>query len=178
MTRLHDLQTPCLVLDQSRMHRNIERLKTRLAEAKVTFRPHLKTAKSIEVARLLMETSSGPATVSTLLEAEQFAAAGVKDILYAVGIAPNKLDRLLALRRKGADVSIILDSLEQADAVVTKSREAGDAIPTLIEIDCDGHRSGVKPKAAVLLEIGKRLHSGGAALRGVLTHAGGSYDCK
>ena len=176
--RLNDLQTPSLLLDNVRMKRNVERLKRRLTAANVSFRPHLKTAKSIDVARLLMQTASGPATVSTLAEAEQFAAEGVKDILYAVGIAPNKLDRLLAIRRRGVDVSIILDSLEQADVVAAKSREAGDPIPTLIEIDCDGHRAGVKPDSDLLLEIGKRLHSDGASLRGVLTHAGGSYDCK
>jgi D-serine deaminase-like pyridoxal phosphate-dependent protein len=176
--RLRDLQTPCLVLDDVRMKRNVQRLRSRLANANVTFRPHLKTAKSIDVARLLMETASGPATVSTLAEAEYFAAAGVKDILYAVGIAPNKLDRLLAIRRGGVDVSIILDSLEQADLVAAKSREAGGPIPTLIEIDCDGHRAGVKPDSKILLEIGKRLHLNGASLRGVLTHAGGSYDCR
>jgi len=80
-------------------------------------------------------------TVSTLAEAEQFATEGVKDILYAVGIAPNKLDRAAGIRRRGVDVSIILDSLEQADFVAAKSREAGDPIPTLIEIDCDGRRA-------------------------------------
>ena len=57
---------------------------------------------------------TGPATVSTLKEAEQFAAAGVRDILYAVGIAPTKLPRVTALRKTGIDLSIVLDSREQA----------------------------------------------------------------
>jgi D-serine deaminase-like pyridoxal phosphate-dependent protein len=51
----------------------------------VLLRPHLKTAKSIEVARRVMTSPAGPATVSTLKEATQFAAAGVRDIIYAIG---------------------------------------------------------------------------------------------
>ena len=54
------------------------------------------------MARRLLTGGHGPATVSTFPEAEVFAAAGVQDILYAVGIAPQKLDRVIALRRQAA----------------------------------------------------------------------------
>ena len=176
---LQSVETPCLVLDADRLDRNIRRLKDRLAGFGVPLRPHLKTAKSVDVARRLMASSAGPATVSTLKEAEQFAAAGVNDIIYAVGIAPAKLDRVLALRSRGVDLAVILDTVEQAQAVASASRDAGQAIPALIEIDCDGHRSGVRPDdRARLLEIGRALQAGGAELRGVLTHAGGSYAAK
>ena len=94
------LDTPCLLLDETRMARNIERLNALMAGHGVQLRPHLKTPKSIEVARRLMSTPQGPAAVSTLQEAEQFAAAGVTDLLYAVGVSPAKLDRVLALRRE------------------------------------------------------------------------------
>src|SRR3546814_1548105 len=60
---LETLDTPCLLLDEPRMQANIERLKTRMARLGVTLRPHLKTPKSIDVARLLMETPAGPAEV-------------------------------------------------------------------------------------------------------------------
>jgi D-serine deaminase-like pyridoxal phosphate-dependent protein len=46
----------------------------------------------------------------------------------------------------------------------------------MIEIDSDGHRSGVKPEDDLLIEIGNLLQRGGAALKGVMTHAGSSYD--
>lgn len=173
--RLGVLETPCLVLDAERMARNIARLRARLAPFGVTLRPHLKTAKSVEVARQVMESPQGPATVSTLKEAEFFADAGVRDIIYAVGIAPWKLAKVIELRRRGVDLAVVLDTVEQAQAVAKASRESGDAIPALIEIDCDGHRSGVLPDdAARLVAIGRALSDGGE-LRGVLTHAGGSY---
>jgi D-serine deaminase-like pyridoxal phosphate-dependent protein len=170
------LNTPCLLLDRSRMERNIERLRSRLQRLNATLRPHLKTAKSVEVARLMMNSPAGPATVSTLREAEAFAEAGVRDILYAVGIAPGKLARITELRKRGIDVAVILDNIEQARTVAAAS--ATMPIPALIEIDSDGHRAGVRPDDPLLIEIGSVLHRGGAELRGVMTHAGASYDCR
>ena len=175
---LLDLQTPCLVLDAARMERNIARLRARLAPLGVTLRPHLKTAKSVEVARRVMGSAAGPATVSTLQEAGRFAAAGVRDIIYAVGIAPAKLPRVIELRATGVDLAVLLDTVEQAEAVAAASRASGTRIPALIEIDCDGHRSGVRPgDTQRLLAIGHVL-AAGAELRGVLTHAGASYAAR
>ena len=177
-TRLGDLETPCLILDSEKMDRNIARLRSRLAPLGVTLRPHLKTGKSVEVAMRVMASPQGPATVSTLKEAAFFASAGVRDIIYAVGIAPSKLSKVIELRNQGVDLAVVLDTVEQAQAVAAASRQAGDPIPALIEIDCDGHRSGVLPgDAQRLIEIGKVLSEGGE-LRGVLTHAGGSYAAR
>ena len=171
--QLCELETPRLVLDAGRMEANVSRLKAHLASLGARLRPHVKTCKSIEVARGLMQSPAGPITVSTLKEAEQFLEHGVTDILYAVGIAPGKLDHVLALRSRGADLAVVVDSVEAARAVA--ARDAG--IPTLIEVDCDGHRAGVKPGDPLLVEIAKAL-ARGAQPRGVMTHAGDSYNCR
>ena len=176
MLSLESLDTPCLVLDVSRMRRNIARLKARLAPMNVQLRPHLKTPKCIEVAREVMQSPQGPATVSTLKEAEQFAEQGLRDLLYGVCIAPHKLPRVSALRQRGVDLMVVVDSIEAAQAVAHHSKQTRDAIPVLIEIDSDGHRSGVQPASGLLTEIGRTLMHGGAALRGVMTHAGDSYN--
>ena len=122
-----------------------------------------------------MTTAAGPATVSTLREAEQFAAAGVRDLLYAVGIGPDKLPRVLALRKAGVELSIVLDSLDQAHAVVAACQESKTRIPVLIEIDADDQRAGLRADDPSVIEIGRALLHGGAELRGVMTHSGGSY---
>jgi D-serine deaminase-like pyridoxal phosphate-dependent protein len=167
---LASVPTPCLLLDEAVMTRNIARLHARLAGTGVVFRPHLKTAKSVEVARRLMTGPTGPAMVSTLREAEEFAAAGVTDLTYGVGVALAKLDRVAAIRAGGCDLAVILDTVEQAAAIARR----GDDIPALIEIDCDGHRSGVAPgDTERLLAIARALPAGGP--RGVLTHGGESY---
>lgn len=166
--QLDRMMTPALLLDEGRMMRNIDRLAARAAALGVSLRPHLKTAKSTQIAQRLGGGHSGPITVSTLAEAEVFHDAGYRDILYAVGIAPNKLARVQALRDKGCDLVVILDNAAQAQAV------AAAGVPALIEIDSDGHRGGLRPDDPALITVGRILHTGGM-LRGVVTHAGESY---
>ena len=176
-TTLDTLPTPCLILDQARMMRNIDRIHGRLAGTGVSYRAHLKTAKSVEVARRQMLTPSGPAMVSTLREAEVFADACVTDMIYGVGIAPQKLDQVLGLRARGINLSLILDSVAQAEAVAAAST-AALPLAALIEIDCDGHRSGVKPDDTGLLTAIAAALTPAAELRGVLTHGGESYAAR
>ncbi len=172
---LLEIQTPALLLDERKMMTNIARLRARMKTLGVALRPHMKTAKSVDVAARQLDGGTGPATVSTLREAEVLFAAGVNDILYAVGIAPAKLARVLALRAAGCDLKVILDSMEQADVVIEAANAAHAKIPALIEIDSDGHRGGVAPGDDVLLVIGRKLHAHGL-LAGVVTHAGESYN--
>lgn len=177
---LQDLETPCLVLDASRLEQNIARMRDQIGAHGVALRPHVKTAKSMEVTRLALggDITQGKITVSTLKEAEFFFASGISDILYAVGITPNKLDHVLRLRRAGADVTLILDNVESAQIVSRKGAAEGERFPVLLEIDSDGHRSGIQPNHPRLLEIARIVHEGnGTLLRGVMTHAGGSYGC-
>ncbi|MEJ2492437.1 MAG: DSD1 family PLP-dependent enzyme [Desulfuromonadales bacterium] len=175
---LKNLTTPSLILDEDKMMRNIARLESHVSQRGVLLRPHLKTAKCIEIAKRQLKNNNGSATVSTLKEAEVFARAGVKDIIYAVGISPGKLARVLEIRARGCDLSVLLDSRTQAEAVVEASRSSQDPIPGLIEIDSDGHRSGLKEDDPDIAVIGRILHEGGAESRGVLTHAGESYHAK
>jgi len=174
---LQQVETPCLVLERGKLERNIARMRDHLAKLRVGLRPHVKTAKSYDVARLAIKGQPGGITVSTLKEAEQFFAHGITDILYAVGITPNKLDHVAALQRRGADITIILDNVESARIVAARGFALGIKFPALIEIDSDGHRSGVKPDDAMLLDIGRILEGGGTQLRGIMTHAGDSYNC-
>lgn len=174
--RLAAQQTPALILDERKMQRNIRRLADHIASKGAVLRPHLKTSKSVDVARQLLTNGTGPATVSTLAEAEIFAGAGVRDIIYAVGITPQKLDQVIRIRAGGCDLTVLLDSVDQARAVAEASERSGQPIPALIELDCDGHRSGVTPGDPELVRIGRILHESPATLRGVLTHAGESYS--
>ena len=125
-----------------------------------------------------MTSLEGPATVSTLAEARYFAENGVKDILYAVGIAPQKLAEVDAIRHEtGCDLKIILDSAEAAKLVSDFCRAHHTTLPVLLEIDVDGHRSGLLPDSPDIVTTAQAL-TDGAYLKGVLTHAGDSYECK
>lgn len=171
-----DIETPAALIDEARMAANIDRMQRHLTALGVRLRPHVKTSKCIEVARRQQGAGAQGITVSTLKEAEQFFGAGFADILYAVCMAPDKLDRALALIRRGCRLTILVDSVAAAQAVVAKGKAEGQVFETMIEIDSDGHRSGVQPEAAELIEIGQVLQLGGQRVKGVLTHAGSSYD--
>lgn len=173
-----DLQTPALLLDPVRMARNIERMHSKATGLGVGLRPHVKTAKCLEVIERMSGGVRGPVTVSTLREAERLAEAGYKDIVYAVGLTPNKLERVRALRRTGVDLKVILDSVETTIALAESGSADDSPVPVLIEIDSDGHRAGVKPHDAALLGAIADCLTGGARLAGVLTHAGESYSAR
>lgn len=171
------LETPAALVDTTRMMHNITRMQSRMNALGVAFRPHVKTAKAVDVATRQRDAGATAITVSTLKEAEQFFAAGFTDILYAVAMAPNKLDHAAALLRRGCALTIIVDSIDAARAVAAKARELETCYAVMIEIDTDGHRAGVKPDEPRLIDIARILFEGRCVLHGVMTHAGSSYDC-
>ena len=175
--RLDDpiVETPAFLISDAKLEANLTAAKERAEALGVTLRPHLKTHKSIEIARRQMMSPEGPATVSTLLEAEYFAENGVRDLIYAVGIAPQKLGRVERIRAAGCDLKILLDNVDAARHVSAYASARSIEIPVLVEIDVDGHRSGITPESDLLLEAVKNL-TGGARFAGLLTHAGASYD--
>lgn len=176
---LFELETPSLVIDKNKIQNNIAKLSDRLKNLGVKLRPHGKTAKNIEIINMCMNSNSDGITVSTLKEAEYYFQNGIKDITYAVGIAPIKLNRIANLIKKGADIKIILDSIEQAEIVTDKAKEYNVVYQVLIELDCNGHRSGLRSNDSLLIDIGNLLNTDdGTILQGVLTHAGQSYQSK
>ena len=110
MTTFADLDTPAALVDTRRMHANIDRMQARMRELGVAFRPHVKTSKCLEVVRAQRDAGARGITVSTLKEAEQFFAAGIDDIVYAVCIVPGKLAQVARLRKQGCKLKIITDS--------------------------------------------------------------------
>ena len=168
------IETPALLLDAEKLERNCKAMRERIHAAGVVLRPHVKTAKSIEVAQRALDAPAGPITVSTLREAEYFFDHGFRDILYAVGIVPAKVGRVAGLVRRGARVGTIVDSVEAARGLREASARENVRISALIEIDSDGHRAGIKPGDARLGKVAEAL---GDSLAGVMTHAGESYNC-
>jgi D-serine deaminase-like pyridoxal phosphate-dependent protein len=173
--QLSDLSTPSALIDLPRMTYNIERMQSRMNELAVAFRPHVKTTKCVDITKLQMVAGARGITVSTLKEAEQFFAAGITDILYAVGMVAPKLKQAAALMARGCQLKVVADSEPAVQAIVEFSRQHGTVFEVWIEVDTDQHRSGAKPHGDELLRMGRMLHEGGAKLGGVMTHAGASY---
>ncbi|MGM0525784.1 MAG: DSD1 family PLP-dependent enzyme [Pseudomonadota bacterium] len=171
---LTKLDTPYLLIDETRLKQNIRYLKQHVEARGSHLRPHLKTLRTLTAAEYLLENKTSPATVSTLAEAEAYAEAGYTDLLYAVGIAPAKLSRVAKLRQQGINLHILLDNMQQANAVINYADKENQAFSVFIEIDSDGHRGGIEPADPRLIEIARTL---GPHFNGLMTHAGGSYGC-
>lgn len=170
---LAEIGTPALLLNRTRLERNLVRMRFRADSLGVALRPHLKTAKCIEVARLA-QPGAGGLTVSTVREAEYFSAEGMRDLFYAIAIAPQKLTRIAALIRTGTRVLIAVDHPDAAAAVSAAGVAQGVVFEVMIEIDSGESRSGIAPDSPDLLRIAAAL-ARGATLAGVFTHGGHSY---
>lgn len=169
--RLEDLPTPCLVLDKAVLERNLKRMSDAVHHHGVGLRPHLKTAKSAQVARMATAGERGGITVSTLAEAEYFARNGFTDILVAAALPPQKLDRAARLVGMGVQLGLTTDDADAASAIARHRA----AFRVLIEIDSGDRRAGVDKSGMALLEIARTLDD---KLGGVMTHAGHSYACR
>jgi D-serine deaminase-like pyridoxal phosphate-dependent protein len=161
------------------MQRNLDDMHARMRAHGVGLRPHLKTAKSAEVARLATSGQPGGITVSTLAEAEYFLAHGFHDILYAVGIATGRLARVVALSKAGADIKIITDNIDAVRSIADYPSNNGEHFKVLVEVDSGEGRAGVLSDGPEFMQIARSIHNGrNMTLMGVLTHAGHSYGCK
>lgn len=174
---LEDLKTPNLLLNEAVLRRNCERMSQRMKQAGLTLRPHMKTAKSSDVARFATAGHSGAITVSTLDEARYFSQAGIHDILYAVGMIPARAEEVSALQAKGTRMLMVTDSIDAVTGLAEQARRLGVHFPLLIEIDSGGKRAGLLPDGPELLDLARAIHAAPELeLKGVMTHAGHSYQ--
>lgn len=173
---LQTLKTPSLVLDYERTKRNADEMSQRVTRLGARLRPHVKTHKCVEVARLQTIGQKGCLTVSTLGEARAFAAQGFTDITYAVPIEPGKFAEAIELSKSCERFSLITDDLETAALLNESARRAGVALDLFLKVDCGYHRCGVEPQSDAAFEI-PRFIERASHLRfaGLLTHAGHSY---
>jgi len=173
--RLTELETPCLLLDVERLERNCQRMLARAEALGVRLRPHLKTAKSVEVARHATGGGPGGITVSTLKEADYFAGHGYSDIVCATAIVPAKLAHAARVART-CDLVLVTDAPEVVQEAARFAAANDCSFSFLLEIDCGEHRSGLPPREAGVVELARAIHaSPRLKFCGVLTHAGHSY---
>jgi D-serine deaminase-like pyridoxal phosphate-dependent protein len=173
---LSEAPTPAAVLDRGRLKANCERMITRARSMGVRLRPHMKTLKSAEAAKLAVDPQHGGVAASTLNEAEYWARHGYSDIQYAVCASPDKFPRIAEIMRTAPKTSFFVDGLEAAVAAVGFAREHGVPLRVWIEVDCGGRRTGVMAgDSRGLIEIARLLADPAVVFEGVATHAGQSY---
>jgi D-serine deaminase-like pyridoxal phosphate-dependent protein len=169
--------TPAFLVDEEIVQRNCDRMRAKARASGVVFRPHVKTHKTVEIALKQGGGEPGPITVSTLAEAELFAAHEFRDITYAVPIAPEKLDRAATLASTIDALNLLLDSSDAVTAIEAFVSSRRAALDVFLKIDCGYHRAGVDPDDPQTLELALRMAASPAIrFRGLLTHAGHSYN--
>ncbi|MEJ7848127.1 MAG: alanine racemase [Pyrinomonadaceae bacterium] len=174
---MDSIKTPCLLLDDDRVQRNAERIGDIAKRNNVCLRPHVKTHKCVEVARIQTAGHDGAITVSTLVEARAFARHGFSDITYAVPIERGKFDEAVEILRGGVKLNLLTGDTETVRLLDATAGKQGVKFDVFVKIDCGTHRVGVEPHTAEAVEI-PRLISDAANLHfaGILTHAGHSYN--
>jgi D-serine deaminase-like pyridoxal phosphate-dependent protein len=175
---LETLKTPGLVLDVAKVKRNAERMGQRIQQFGADLRPHIKTHKCIEVARIQTAGQSGAVTVSTLAEAHAFAANGFSKITYAIPIEPGKFDEAIGISRD-CELSLITDDMDVPAQLNAAAKQANATLNLFLKIDSGYHRCGVEPTTYEATEIPRRIaNASNLRFAGILTHAGHSYNCQ
>lgn len=173
--RLADLRTPAVLVEQSRVERNVARMQEAADARGMRLRPHAKTHKSVALARMQVGRGAAGICCAKLGEAEVFAEAGIEDIRLPYPLHPVNADRVLALLDR-TRLSFIVDDLEVARGWSQAMREAQREVDVLVKVDVGLHRCGIDPDAEGAAGLVARVAElPGLRFRGVLSHAGHSY---
>jgi D-serine deaminase-like pyridoxal phosphate-dependent protein len=154
------------------VERNLARMAERARGLGIVLRPHIKTHKCVELGQRQLAQGARGITVSTLVEAEAFAAAGFDDILWAFPIDGGHIAhaRRVAERTR---LSVVVDDLETARAL------AGSRLAVRLKVDCGYHRAGVDPRSAYGLEVALELAAErGLTFDGIVSHSGHAYRAR
>lgn len=172
---LHDLDTPSFLIDIDKLEHNLWRMQDIANRAGVRLRPHTKTHKSPDIARMQVNLGAGGITVAKLSEALVMAEAGFEDILITCPVyGAAKWEKIPALLNK-AQVTFNLDSLEVAEGLNAVGEKIGKRLRVYLEVDCGMGRCGVPADERVLPYAEAIARMKGVELVGILTWGGQAY---
>ncbi|MGA7304254.1 MAG: alanine racemase [Rhodothermales bacterium] len=173
---IHDLPTPCVLIEQTRLESNIAGMAARAGDNQVILRPHVKTHKSIALARRQIGSGAKGITVAKPSEAAVFAHAGFSDIRIAYATATQHHFESIADLMDRSRISFCVDTMDGANAASEFFHARGMTAGILVEVDCGYGRCGVAwddPDALDFVRVVSALP--GLDLLGILTHAGHAY---
>jgi len=173
---LANRMTPILLIDYDKLQNNITEMATKAKKNGVTLRPHIKTHKCIEIGEMQAKYGSEGITVSTLDEACIFAEEGFNDITYAVAMSSNKIEAALDIASK-VNLQVLLENDEVIPDLERALEKREMTLDILLKVHCGYHRTGVDPRNPASIKLARKIDgSKYLNFRGILTHAGHSYD--
>ncbi len=176
---MNGMPTPCLLLDVGILERNIAAFRAKLRRHDLSFRPHMKTAKSIDVLNRVVADGNAKISVSTISEARYFIDHGVTDICYTLPVTREKIAQLVDLQKAGAHLTVFVDTPQVARDLAAQAAQLNIPLRAVIEIDADGNRGGVTPDSGDLVETAAILwNAHDVEFGGVYVFAGMTYMAK
>jgi D-serine deaminase-like pyridoxal phosphate-dependent protein len=167
-----ELSTPALTVDLDALERNLDRIAELCRRQGVGLRPHTKTHKTLEVARMQLERGAVGLTVAKVGEAEVMAGAGLEEILVAYPIFGGEKLRRLAELARTRRLLVSLDSEATAQELSRAAAAQGATIGVLVEFDAGAHRCGLDPGPA-LVALAKAIDKlPGLKFRGLMSFFG------
>ena len=177
--QLETIKTPSLIVDFARMKRNSERILNRANELNVNLRPHVKTHRCAEIAKIQTKNTIGRIMVSTLSEAHFFSENGFSDIIYGVPIEHGKFTEAIEIARKTEKFALLSDNLETVEKLNSAAKNENIKLNVFLKVDVGYHRCGVEPDSKAAFEIPRKINdSEHLNFAGILTHAGHSYHAR
>ena len=172
---ISEIPTPAVLVDVTKLKRNLETMQAAVTANGKRLRPHAKTHKSPEIARMQIAQGAVGICCAKLGEAEVFAENGITDIRLPYPLNPVNADRVFALADRIA-LSFIVDDVEVARAWSNLAKARGRGLDVLIKVDTGLHRCGIDPHAADAATIVARIASlPRLRFHGLLSHAGHGY---
>jgi len=158
------------VVDVDRLDRNLRRWQEECDRLGLANRPHIKTHKSVEIARRQLELGALGLTCQKLGEAETMIDAGLDDVLIAFNlVGDRKLERLAGLMRR-ATVRVTFDDPALLPGLAGAARAAGEELGVLVDCDTGLGRTGVTEPARAATLAAEASRTGGLRFDGFLTY--------
>jgi D-serine deaminase-like pyridoxal phosphate-dependent protein len=167
--RVDELRTPCLVVDLGRLERNLAAWQAAIDAHGCRFRPHVKTHKTLEIARMQLAAGAAGITASKASEASVYVAAGFDDVVVAYPVAAPAAWEQLAELASRARVAVNVENEHAAHGLSRAAAGRGVELGVYLDVDIGMHRCGVPvgdvDRAERLTALIRRLP--GLGLRGV-----------
>jgi D-serine deaminase-like pyridoxal phosphate-dependent protein len=177
--QLETVKTPALILDAKRMCRNAAQMTARAKQLNVSLRPHVKTHKCAEIAKIQTAGKAGGIMVSTLAEAHYFLKNNFTDITYGVPIEAGKFAEAIEIAKNCERFSVLTDDTKTVELLNKTARSENIKLDVFVKIDCGYHRCGVEPDAPEAFALPRLIaDSSNLNFAGILTHAGHSYHAR
>ena len=146
----YELDTPVLLIDKTKLLKNLSIMQNFAKQNKVNVRPHAKTHKCSVLAKLQLEYGAVGICVAKVSEGLELARSGIRGILITSPVVTNaKINILFELLKLAPDVILVIDNLINADELNKRCIISKTKLNIILDIDAGIGRTGVSFEQAL-----------------------------